>query len=194
MGNYEIDMDLPTPEEEKEFAERFKAHREAVKAVVANLEAKYADRQLKFSVPFSGSIPVQAFGYIDGYRFYFRFRHDCASLRAGIASPEYYVRINTNRKERELSRLAKLEDDLATGKITRAEYDEELDFFSLFKKDEDEKAPEFDDTHFYPTHIKEQSEVDNYTGEPYEGSLTAPQMNDVFTRLVDNLVECDYKF
>lgn len=194
MGNYEIGMDLPSPEDQKEITARMRAHRDGVKTAVETLEAKYAARQLKFTMPFSGSIPVQAFGYLDGYRFYFRFRHDFASLRLGLASPEYYDRVNANRKERDRSRRAKYDADLAAGKITKEEYDEEVKFATMFIKDVDEKAPEFDEPHFYPTHIKEESAIEDYTGEPYNGILTPPQMEDVFTRLVDNLVECDYKF
>ena len=194
MGNYEINMEHPTPAEEKDFAERMKAHREAVKVVVEELENKYVARQLKFTVPFGGNIPVQAFGYMDGYRFYFRFRRDVASLRLGIANPEHYVRINALRKNRERSQLAKYEADLASGQLTKAEYDEELEFFHMFSKTEDEEAPEFDDPQFYPTHIKKESVVRDYTGEPYEGSLTPSQMEDVFTKLVENLEECDTKF
>lgn len=194
MGNYEIDMERLTAVEEKDFAEQVKAHREAVKVVVEDLENKYAARQLKFAVPFGGSIPVQAFGYMDGYRFYFRFRRDVASLRLGIANPEHYVRINALRKNRQSEQLAKYEDDLATGKLTKAEYDEELEFFHTFSKTEDEKAPEFDDPQFYPTHIKKESVVLDYTGEPLEGSLSPSQMVDVFTKLVENLEECDIKF
>lgn len=194
MGNYEIDMERPTPADEKEFAKWMKAHRKAVKAVTNDLEAQYADRELKFTESFRGSIPVQAWGYMDGYRFYFRFRGDIGSLSIGIANPEYYVRINDLRAKRETRKLAQLEEGLKTGTLTKAEYDEEMDFFSHFGKSEDEKVPDFDDPRFYPTHIKKSSMVLNYTGERYEGALTPEQMLDLFTKLVDSLEECDIEF
>lgn len=194
MGNYEIDMERPNPAEEAEFAKWMKAHREAVKTVVADLETTFADRQLKFTVPFGGSIPVQAWGYMDGYRFYFRFRRDVGSLRLGIASPEYYVRINDLKNKRETEQLAKLEDDLKSGALSKEEYAEELEFFSRFTKMGNEETPAFDDAQFYPTHIKKESSIREYTGEPYEGTLTPQQMQDIFAKLVVLLEDCDIKF
>lgn len=194
MGNYEIDMERPSPAENAKFAEWTKAHREATLAVVKDLEAKFADRQLKFTVPFCGSIPVQAWGYMDGVRFYFRFRRDFGALRLGIADPEHYVKINNLKNKREAAQLAKLEDELEKGKLTKAEYNEWLDFNTRFTKTEDEKVPEFDDLQFYPTHIKKQSAIQDYTGEQYEGTLTPTQMMDIFTKLVILLEDCDIKF
>lgn len=194
MGNYEIDMDRPSPTEEAEFAKWMKAHREATQAVVEDLETTFADRQLKFTVPFCGSIPVQAWGYMDGVRFYFRFRRDFGALRLGIADPEYYVKINNLKNKREAEQLAKLEDELETGKLTKAEYDEWLDFYTRFNRTKDEKVPELDDPQFYPTHIKRDSSIREYTGEQYEGALTPAQMKDLFTKLVNLLEDCDVKF
>jgi hypothetical protein len=191
MGNYEIDMERPTPAEEEEFAKRMETHSEAVKAVVEDLEAKYSDRKLKFTVPFRGSVPVQAWGYMDGYRFYFRFRRDIGSLRLGITNPEHYIKINDLRAKRETRQLAELEDGLKTGRLTQSEYADELEFFSLFRKTHDEKAPEFDDPMFYPTHIKKESVISEYTGERYEGTLDPGQMYDLFTKLVEKLEDCD---
>lgn len=192
MGNYEIDMERPSPAEEAEFAKWMKAHREAVGVVVKDLETTFADRQLRFTVPFGGSIPVQAWGYMDGYRFYFRFRRDVGSLRLGVADPEYYVKINSLKNKREAELIAKLEDGLKSGELSKEEYTEELEFFTRFTKDE--KAPEFDDSRFYPTYIKKESSIREYTGEPYEGALTPSQMKDLFTKLVVLLEDCDIKF
>jgi hypothetical protein len=194
MGNYEIDMERPTPAEEEQFAKWINAHRKAVKAVVADLEAEFADRQLKFTVPFAGSIPVQAWGYMDGYRFYFRFRGDIGALRLGIANPQHYVEINNLKNEREVRQLAELEDGLKSGNLDKMEYDKKLQFFTRFMKTEKEESPEFDDPQFYPTHIKKQSVIPDYTGERYEGALTPAQMSDIFTKLVKTLEDCDVKF
>jgi hypothetical protein len=194
MGNYEIDMERPTPAERAEFAKWAKAHRKAIGAVVADLEAKFADRQLKFTVPFGGSIPVQAWGYMYDYRFYFRFRGDNGSLSLGLNDPEHYVQINELRRKRDTQKRADLEDGLKTGRLSQSEYDDELEFVSLFSKTNDEIAPEFDDLRFYPTHIKKISVIQDYTGERYEGSLTPSQMSDIFTKLVENLEDCDIKF
>lgn len=194
MGNYEIDMERPTPAEEKELAKWREEHRKAVKAVTDDLETRYSDRDLKFTESFRGSVPVQAWGYMDGYRFYFRFRGDVGSLSVGIASPEYYVRINDLRAKREARKLTQLEDGLKNGTLMQSEYDEEMEFFNFCRKTADEKAPEFDDPRFYPTHIKKSSIIPNYTGERYEGALTPEQMLDLFAKLVDNLEECDIEY
>lgn len=48
------------------------------------LEEKYADRGLKFTSAFEGFAPIQAYGHLDGKRFYFRLRGGDASLRVGV--------------------------------------------------------------------------------------------------------------
>ena len=194
MGNYEIDMERPDPAEKAEFAKWMRARRVATNAVVGDLESAFADRQLKFTVPFCGSIPVQAWGYMDGVRFYFRFRRDVGSLRLGIADPEHYVKINNLKNKREAEQLAKLQDGLKSGTLSKEEYAEELEFMTRFSKSMDEKTPEFDEPQFYPTHIKKESSIREYTGEPYEGTLTPNQMQDIFTKLVILLEDCDIKF
>jgi hypothetical protein len=60
------------------------------------LEEKYADRGLVFTSPFEGLAPIQAFGHLDGMRFYFRLRGGEASLRVG----EYDLAIEVERKKR----------------------------------------------------------------------------------------------
>lgn len=47
------------------------------------LEEKYSDRGLKFTSPFEGLAPIQAYGHLDGKRFYFRLRGGDASLKVG---------------------------------------------------------------------------------------------------------------
>lgn len=51
---------------------------------VAALEEKYADRGLVFTSPFEGFAPIQAYGHLDGKRFYFRLRGGEASLKVGV--------------------------------------------------------------------------------------------------------------
>ena len=194
MGNYEIDMERPNPAEKAEFAKWMKEHRVATNVVVEDLETTFADRKLKFTVPFCGSIPVQAWGYMDGVRFYFRFRRDVGSLRLGLADPEHYVKINNLKNKREALELAKLEDGLKSGALSKEEYAEELEFMTRFAKTKDEKVPEFNAPQFYPTHIKKESSIREYTGEQYEGTLTPHQMQDIFTKLVILLEDCDIKF
>lgn len=51
---------------------------------VVLLEEKYADRGLVFTSPFEGLAPIQAYGHLDGKRFYFRLRGGEASLKVGV--------------------------------------------------------------------------------------------------------------
>lgn len=69
-------------------------HLAAVSVVVAELEERFADRGLKFSHEFYGAMPVQAFGWVDGERFYFRFRRNTALLVRGMVDEETAQRIH----------------------------------------------------------------------------------------------------
>jgi hypothetical protein len=51
--------------------------------IVQVLEKLYAHRGLKFTTVFEGLEPVQAYGDIDGMRFYFRERGNISSLKVG---------------------------------------------------------------------------------------------------------------
>jgi hypothetical protein len=48
-----------------------------------SMEAEHTDRGLRFFRSGLGHTPVQAYGEIDGEYFYFRFRHDMASIEVG---------------------------------------------------------------------------------------------------------------
>lgn len=63
---------------------------------VALLEEKYADRGLKFTSPFEGLAPIQAYGHLDGNRFYFRLRGGDASLKVGV----YDLTLEVEEKKR----------------------------------------------------------------------------------------------
>jgi hypothetical protein len=52
-------------------------------AMFGAMEAEHVDRGLSFYRNGLGHTPVQAFGMIDGDYFYFRFRHDMASIEVG---------------------------------------------------------------------------------------------------------------
>lgn len=56
------------------------------------LEAKYESRGLEFTSGFEGAVPVQAYGYVDGMRFYFRFRGNVSSLSIGPFDADYEKR------------------------------------------------------------------------------------------------------
>ena len=51
--------------------------------IIQELEITYSHRNLIFTETFEGFVPVQSYGWIDGLRFYFRFRSDKLSLIVG---------------------------------------------------------------------------------------------------------------
>lgn len=67
---------------------------------VTILEEKYADRGLKFTSPFEGLAPIQAYGHLDGKRFYFRLRGGEASLRVGVYDKALEVEEKKRQNER----------------------------------------------------------------------------------------------
>lgn len=68
---------------------------------VASLEEKYSNRGLKFTSPFEGFAPIQAYGHLDGKRFYFRLRGGDASLRVGV----YDKALEVEQKKQRIERL-----------------------------------------------------------------------------------------
>jgi hypothetical protein len=102
---------------------------------VKTLEAKYADRGLVFTSPFEGFAPIQAYGHLDGKRFYFRLRGGEASLRVGI----YDLAIEIERKKRRNVSLGYPADSS-----------------EVFK------APKESDPDLYPTVVQCESYADSY--------------------------------
>lgn len=56
--------------------------------VAEDLEVLFSQRGLKFTVPFSGSYPVVAYGWLDGMRFVFKFKSLQAVLNLGVFNAE----------------------------------------------------------------------------------------------------------
>ena len=67
---------------------------------VALLEGRYSQRALHFTVVFEGLEPLQAFGRIDGKRFYFRLRGKTASLVVGHYDRDVEVQKAAEQNER----------------------------------------------------------------------------------------------
>lgn len=79
----EKNMNYVLPTQADEPLKRGEVNVNLAKAIAKRLEDKYASRNLKFTSPFEGLEPVQAYGYLDGLRFYFRFRGRIAKLNIG---------------------------------------------------------------------------------------------------------------
>jgi len=154
---------------------------------VLALEAKYADRGLRFDrghegrVAGMGSVPVQAFGRLDGQRFYFRFRGDCAQLRIGPFDQALEDAVWERGEQVRLVRLAKLEE--SGDKFN----DDGSLSMSWLLNDRPERKPAADDHGFSPRRVTASSIAEKVFNDPYLGSLTDEQFQDLFTGLADNL-------
>lgn len=172
---------------EEERAERRAARRAMVKDAVVELETKFSERGLRFTEDFHGACPLQAFGWIDGQRFYFRFRGDSASLRVGTVNPERAQKLydyDRTVKAQSMVNFVAERRELAEG-----EYE------SLFEQFANNAIlATNDDSDALPTDITALSVKGNVLGEQYAGDLnTTKEIVDLFTTLVDNLEPYEVK-
>lgn len=154
---------------------RAKIERDAKKVVELRLEEKYAERGLKFTFGFRGSIPTQAFGTIDGYLFYFRYRGDYAQLRVGF--------IEEDRYEQEYARDMKFHND----RIAR---------FGLGGDKWHDIPPEkqvLNGETDMPTSLRKVASIADVLDDPYNGTLTADECEMIFIRLVESLEDIEHE-
>lgn len=148
-----------------------------MKAATDKLESTFADRGLAFTIPFTGSIPNVAYGKLDGLRFYFKFRGDGGSLRVGsydetLAEQEY-------------------QEILSVWNANTTTFDNDDDDFpgsmgSIFNTPPPRRV--MDEDRILPNRILWVSEVDNFTGDPYNSSLNTEEAIRIFTKLVTGLM------
>lgn len=161
---------------------RFAEERKATLAMITELEAKYVDRGLKFTIPFHGACPVQAYGHLDGVRFYFRFRSNTGSLKLGPFDQE--IEDLTYERNLEQAQIHRNRDDarLAAGEITETDYK----FFTALRSPE-VKAEE-SDKDFYPTRITKSSWTEGpIPDDDYNGYLNNEEARVMFSTLIDTL-------
>lgn len=180
-GDYDYDFDHAARIQEMQ-RERLK-----IDAACSQLEEQFAERGLKFTQNFGGAMPVQAFGVIDGMRFYFRFRHDVAALRVGELDPEKPVRDYDRAVAGRMERIRKADALLQAGEITQEQHASDLKWFGREPRIE---YPNGRDD--YPTLIKKESRIYNVLNQEYAGILSADEAVKVFAGLVESLEEVDY--
>lgn len=146
---------------------------------VSNLESKYSHRGLQFESGFLGSLPVQAYGHLDGMRFYFRFRHDSARLDLGVYDAEKEEADYQRDLKNEQVRKEQADKDLAAGEITEMDH--------MFWTMSTASKVEEDDENYYPNPVLKSVSIHAYTGEPYAGWLDGKQAEDLFSQLADRL-------
>lgn len=169
---------------DEETQAEFEAARIATLAMIDQLEAKYSSRGLKFTQPFHGACPVQAYGHIDGIRFYFRFRGNWGSIKAGPYNREieelYALRLQEDSNTRKMRDKKRLE----SGEITEREFK----FSTEFEDISDLAIVEETVPNFYPHIISKVSSCEGHTpGDDYNGDLDNKEAYDIFSQLVDSL-------
>lgn len=181
-------LDGPVPEYTEEQRAAFRAaFRVMVEDSVKELEAKFADRGLRFTEDFRGACPMQAFGWIDGQRFYFRYRGDFAALRVGTVDPV----LAQKHYEYERTTKAKSMADFVAGhrEVSEEEHQELVEQFASKAVLETN-----DDVHALPTAITALASKGNIQGHPYAGELnTKEEIVDTFSTLVERLEPYEVK-
>lgn len=169
--------------------ENLAAERAATAVMVEKLESKFADRGLKFTAPFYGAMPVQAFGHLDGLRFYFRFRHNHARLRLGPYDVEIEELKALREKESLIQNLEKLEQSYLDEEISQNDY--EMSKRLLDHKTSYAGVTEEEETQFSPTLIAKVASTSGPEHEgqdnSYNGFLTNDEAFEIFSTLVAKL-------
>lgn len=154
---------------------------EEMERISIELEDELSATGLRFTKPFHGGLPVQAFGWIFGERFHFRFRHDTATLTVGTVNP---VKAQ-EAFERKVERMMNTEKtfptfqnrDLEPGHFSREAV---IDRFNL-RVENDFSVDAF------PNDVSDRASIENFLGVALLGVLEPEQAKDAFTRLVEKL-------
>lgn len=156
-------------EEERSMNEARDMRKRAVQA----LEAKFADRGLKFTAGFEGNIPVVAYGVMDGLPFYFRYRGDVGRLSLGHPDPDAELKRYISQLK---SALHEAENVLKEGGSVWFSH------ISLGKTDENR---------LYPVFITKQAVIQDFLDKPLNSYLGYDGFIALFSALVENLENVD---
>jgi hypothetical protein len=159
-------------------------------AVCAELEEAFPETGLRFTEGFRGAMPMTAYGWILGRRFYFRFRADTASMTVGNVDPvkagiEFERRIAMHARHKyQLARWDSTgsEDSraIAVDEITAEMREAVIDHYDLAVETDFSAAA-------FPNDVSQRVSVPEYTGQEWNGILTPAQAKDVFAQLVQKL-------
>ena len=181
-------LDAETPEYTKEQREAdAAAHRAMLDEASRELEARMSGWNLSFTQDFRGACPMQAFGWINGERFYFRYRNDVATLLVGTVDPEIA------RKNYEHDRTVKAQSmvDFVAGNRELGE-EERKEMFERFAN----KAvmASNNDADAYPTKVTARASLGNIRGNAYAGALeTKQEIMNTFAVLASRLEPVEQK-
>lgn len=166
--------------EQQEWELAINNYRAGVRHSVQELEEKFPERGLKFTLPFTGSIPNVAYGHIDGMRFYFKFRGDCGSLRVGI----YDAGIDEKEYQESLELWKASSATRAVLKDMNAEEAEDYEFWNGMTKPKRHSVLE---DRVLPNTILAYAELNDFAGIDYNSDLNPEEMVRLFSHLVENL-------
>lgn len=142
---------------------------EAQEELIALLTDRYAARGIRFDTGFVGSVPVQCSGRVGRRYFYFRFRHDSASLTIGSAD---------HRRDASHAKHARRK---ALRKLRRGVSD---DWFGFMARNDLKRDTRLER---HPSNAVWYATVNDVTGEPYAGDLEPEECAEIFAQLMDRL-------
>lgn len=157
-----------------------------LRAVEETLEDDFAKQGLRFTKGFHGAMPVQAYGWILGQRFYFRYRHDTAVLHVGNVDPtkaqeEFEAKVNRRAKSRW--------EFMNPGAVSFEELPEWEK--AVLRETAIENHNLTAETELsvtaYPNEVKQSVSLEKFTGDELSGFLTATEAEEVFAFLVGKL-------
>lgn len=176
--------DFGVPPEELE-AERLR-EADAMRSVEETLEAEFAKQGLRFTKGFHGAMPVQAYGWILGQRFYFRFRHDTAVLHVGNVDPAK----SYEDFERKVNKFARGRYEFGNDNAVKfedlPEWEKDVLRASAVEMHNLVVETEHSIT-VHPNEVKQTVSLEDFTGEKLSGYLSAPEAQKVFTFLAGKL-------
>lgn len=161
-------------------AERREA--EAMDALAVELEEMFPELGLRFTKTFAGGMPVQAYGWILGERFYFRYRSDIASLTVGTVNAEKAEADFEHKVTRALeirdNMPAFYKDGMEKQEFTREGLIESLNLSVM---------TDFS-VNAFPTDVSFHVNLGGFIGNPWAGVLSPDEAKEVFIQLVELLV------
>lgn len=157
---------------------------------IRTLEARHADRGLRFQRDPDGTpagfgfVPAQAFGTIDGQRFYFRFRSDHARVQVGPFDADLELAL----ERRELMWRAVDRDNIPESHRFDADGRESFEWFLANDHGLESTIDTIGPGHaFVPERVTARADVHNVTGERFGSSCSDDEFLILFQRLLDGL-------
>jgi hypothetical protein len=139
--------------------------------LIASLTERYPDQSIRFDTGFVGSVPVQCSGRIGRRYFYFRYRHDCASLTNGSADLRRDASRAKHARRKSLRALRRGVSD---------------DWFGSFFIHSSLRRNTALDRH--PSEATWFAVINDVTGEEYAGCLEPEEAAEFFVQLMASLV------